>query len=70
MLEKVTKMVIKNPAYKKGVGLLQSVKLGKHKIGLYDAILIFIKKMGSDELLDRTNGVAYSFTVAIFPPEK
>lgn len=67
MLEKVTKMVIKNPAYKKGVGLLQSVKLGKHKIGLYDAILIFIKKMGSDELLDRTNGVAYSFTVAIFP---
>lgn len=49
------------------VAFLQRIKLGKDKIGLYDAILIFIRKMSNDEILDRANGVAFSFTMAIFP---
>jgi len=43
------------------------MKLGKDKVGLYDAIVIFIKKISNDEILDRANGVAFSFTLAIFP---
>ena len=49
------------------VALLQRVKLGKNKVGLYDAVVIFLQKMSSDALLERANGVAFSFTMAIFP---
>ena len=38
----------------------------KHQL-VHEAIMIFIKKMSNNEILDRTNGVAYSFTLAIFP---
>ena len=67
MKDKVLDYIFKNPLYLRFVALLQKVKLGKHKVGLYDAILIFLGKMQSDELLDRANGVAFSFTMAIFP---
>lgn len=49
------------------VAFLQRIKIGKDKIGLYDAIIIFLTKMSNDEILDRANGVAFSFTMAIFP---
>jgi membrane protein len=67
MKERVIDYIIKNPLYLRLVALLQRVKLGKNKVGLYDAIVIFLKKMYNDELLDRANGVAFSFTMAIFP---
>jgi membrane protein len=55
------------PLFQRFITLLQRIKLGKHKIGLYEAIKIFLKKLSNPEILDRTNAVAYSFTVAIFP---
>lgn len=67
MSSKILHFITNSIIFKRVVGFLQRIKLGKHQIGLYDAIVIFIRKMGSNELLDRTNGVAYSFTVAIFP---
>ncbi|WP_323758561.1 YihY/virulence factor BrkB family protein [Roseivirga sp.] len=67
MKNRILKFVFENKYYLKLVAFLQKIKLGKDKIGLYDAILIFIRKMSNDEILDRANGVAFSFTVAIFP---
>lgn len=67
MKDKLLNYIFKNPLYLRFVALLQRVKLGKNKVGLYDAVVIFLQKMYSDELLDRANGVAFSFTMAIFP---
>ncbi len=67
MKDRVLDYIFKNPLYLRFVALLQKIKLGKHKVGLYDAIVIFLQKMYNDELLDRANGVAFSFTMAIFP---
>lgn len=67
MKNRILKFVFENKYYLKLVAFLQKIKLGKDKIGLYDAILIFIRKMSNDEILDRANGVAFSFTMAIFP---
>lgn len=67
MKDKLIHYIIKNPLFLRLIALLQRIKLGKSKVGLYDAIVIFLKKMYNDELLDRANGVAFSFTMAIFP---
>lgn len=67
MKDRVLGYIFKNPLYLRLVALLQRVKLGKSKVGLYDAIVIFLQKMYNDELLGRANGVAFSFTMAIFP---
>jgi membrane protein len=67
MKNKILSLIFKNKHYLRLVAFLQKIKLGKDKIGLYDAIVIFITKMSNDEILDRANGVAFSFTMAIFP---
>ncbi|MGW8121446.1 YihY/virulence factor BrkB family protein [Roseivirga echinicomitans] len=67
MKNKILKLLFENKYYLRLVAFLQKIKLGKDRIGLYDAILIFIRKMSNDEILDRANGVAFSFTLAIFP---
>jgi membrane protein len=67
MKNKILSLIFKNKHYLRLVAFLQKIKLGKDKIGLYDAIVIFVTKMSNDEILDRANGVAFSFTMAIFP---
>lgn len=67
MKNKLLNLLFKNKYYLRLVSFLQRIKLGKDKIGLYDAIVIFLTKMSNDEILDRANGVAFSFTMAIFP---
>ncbi len=67
MKKKVLALILENPIYLKLVGLLQHIKVGKAKVGLYDAILIFIEKLSNDRLVIRANAVAFSFTMAIFP---
>ncbi len=67
MKEKLINGVIQNKTYIRFVAFLQRIKLGKAQVGLYDAIVIFLEKMSSDKLLSKANGVAFSFTMAIFP---
>jgi membrane protein len=67
MKNKILSLIFKNKLYLQLVAFLQKIKIGKDKIGLYDAIVIFLSKMSNDEILDRANGVAFSFTMAIFP---
>lgn len=67
MKSRLIKYITSHPAYQRFVSFLQRIKLGKKKIGLYDAIVIFLQKMGDDEILGRANAVAFSFTMAIFP---
>lgn len=67
MKNRIKKFIFENKYYLQLVAFLQRIKLGNEKIGLYDAIIIFLRKMSNDEILDRANGVAFSFTMAIFP---
>jgi membrane protein len=67
MKNKILNLIFENQYYLELVAFLQKIKLGKDKIGLYDAIVIFLTKMSNDEILERANGVAFSFTMAIFP---
>lgn len=67
MRDRILDYIFKNPWYLKLVAILQRIKLGKNKVGLYDAVVIFLQKMYNDELLGRANAVAFSFTMAIFP---
>lgn len=63
----IINFVVNHAVFLRLVAFLQRIKLGKDKIGLYDAIVIFLRKVGDDEIIGRANGVAFSFTTAIFP---
>lgn len=67
MKHRIIKYVTSHPIFLRLVSFLQKIKLGKEKVGLYDATVIFIQKIGDDEILGRANAVAFSFTMAIFP---
>lgn len=67
MKDKILDIIFQNRYYLKLIDIIQRVKLGKDKIGLYDAIIIFLQKMRDDKLIISANGVAFSFTLAIFP---
>lgn len=67
MKNRILHLIFENKLYLQLVAFLQRIKIGKDKIGLYDAIIIFLTKMSNDEIMERANGVAFSFTMAIFP---
>ena len=46
---------------------LKSIRFKKQHVSLYDIIKIFLKQITKDEILERANGVAFNFTLAIFP---
>ncbi|MDH5475384.1 MAG: YihY/virulence factor BrkB family protein [Cyclobacteriaceae bacterium] len=46
---------------------MKSIRFYKGEFSLYSVLHIFTKKVLSDEILERANGVAFSFTVSIFP---
>lgn len=59
---------IKNTTiYKSGIELLKQITFYRGEISLFEVLRIFFRKLWNDEILDRANGVAFSFTVAIFP---
>ncbi|AYB30766.1 YihY/virulence factor BrkB family protein [Chryseolinea soli] len=47
---------------------LKKVRFKKHEnVSLYKILKIFLKNLTDDEILDRANGVAFNFILAIFP---
>jgi membrane protein len=53
--------------YQELIALLKKVKFYKGEVSLFRILKIFIEKITNDEILERANGVAFSFTMAIFP---
>ena len=50
------------------IGWLKKVRFKKYEnVSLYKIIKLFLKNLTDDEILDRANGVAYNFLLAIFP---
>jgi membrane protein len=47
---------------------LRNVRFKKHEdVSLYKILKIFVKNLHDDEVMDRANGVAFNFILAIFP---
>ena len=57
----------KTNLYVNTITLLKRVKFYRGEVSLYAVLRIFLQKLWKDEILERANGVAFSFTVAIFP---
>src|SRR6478609_8504190 len=50
------------------INWMKSVRFKKHdNISLYKILRILLKNLVDNEILDRANGVAYNFMLAIFP---
>ena len=50
------------------ISWLKKVRFSKHEnVSLYKIMKIFVNNMMDDEILDRANGVAFNFILAIFP---
>ncbi len=56
-----------HPILEQVVLLLKRVRFKGDKISLYFLIKTFIQKVQKDEILERANAVAFSFTMSIFP---
>lgn len=67
MKSRIVKRIVESPFYQKTVSLLKRVTFYSGEVSLYRIVKIFIDKMTNDEILERASGVAFSFTVAIFP---
>ncbi|HEY5919914.1 MAG TPA: YihY/virulence factor BrkB family protein, partial [Chryseolinea sp.] len=50
------------------ISWLKKVRFSKHEnVSLYKILKIFIRNLMDDDILDRANGVAFNFILAIFP---
>jgi len=64
---KLIKYVAKHPVSKRIIFLLKNIRFKGDKISLYFLIKTFIEKVQKDEILERANAVAFSFTMSVFP---
>ncbi len=65
------KRILGNRSARLGRAWLKKIKIkgrkGNHHLSLYKFLKIFFFNIEEDEILDRANGVAYNFILAIFP---
>ncbi|CAN5544149.1 YihY/virulence factor BrkB family protein [soil metagenome] len=67
MKDRAHKYLKESRHYNRFVEYLKSSHLGKGEISLYSLANIFIEKVHKDDIFERANGVAFNFTLAIFP---
>jgi membrane protein len=62
------KRILKVSAARTSRNWLKRIKLKRHNnISLYSFLKIFLRNINEDEIIDRSNGVAYNFILAVFP---
>ena len=67
MKKKILNKVFRSAAYRNLIAVLKRIRLRRKGVSLYDIIEVFIEKLQNDEIVTRANGVAFNFTLAIFP---
>ncbi|MCB0496270.1 MAG: YihY/virulence factor BrkB family protein [Cyclobacteriaceae bacterium] len=65
--DRLVKYVKEHPLVDRVILLLKGIRFRGDKISLYFLIKTFIQKVQRDDILDRANAVAFSFTMAVFP---
>jgi membrane protein len=67
MKNKIQDYISSHPLKQRLVQALKKIRFRGGKISLYFIIKVFFKRLLKDEILERSNAVAFSFTVAVFP---
>jgi membrane protein len=68
MKYKHKKLILKLSPVRALISRLRKIRFKKHEnISMYKLVKFFFKNMKEDEVMDRANGVAYNFILAIFP---
>lgn len=67
MKKKIEESIIESRWYNAFVDALKKIRIEKRDISAYDILLVFIRKVKKDEIVERANSVAFNFTLAIFP---
>jgi membrane protein len=68
MKQKFTDYIINSELYLQMISLLKRIKFKRYDgLTLYEVIKVFIQKMTKDEIIERANGVAFNFTLSLFP---
>ncbi len=68
MRYKTRKYILKFPSARTSRSWLKTIRFRSHgNLSLYKFLKIFIRNIEEDEIMDRANGVAYNFILAIFP---
>ena len=67
MKKKIEDSITRSRWYNAIVGALKKIRIEKRDISAYDILIVFIRKVKKDEIVERANSVAFNFTLAIFP---
>lgn len=67
MKQKIEKSIIQSKWYNAFLGALKKIRIEKRDISAYDILIVFVRKVKKDEIVERANSVAFNFTLAIFP---
>lgn len=68
MKGRILKYIEESGPFQALIDLLKRVKFNRYEgLTLYEVIKVFIDKITQDEIIDRANGVAFNFALAIFP---
>lgn len=65
--EKLHKHLLYTSWYLRLIKVLRAIKIRHGKASLYRILIIFIDKVGDNKLFDRAYGVAFNFTLSLFP---
>lgn len=68
MKQKITDFILNSAMYRNLISLLKKIKFKRYEgLTLYEVIKVFIEKVTKDEIIERANGVAFNFTLSLFP---
>src|SRR5271154_3756974 len=68
MTYQIRKRILKIPAARTGRSWLKKIRFKKYdNLSMYRFLKIFFNNIQEDEIMDRANGVAFNFILAIFP---
>ncbi|UII28752.1 YihY/virulence factor BrkB family protein [Fulvivirga maritima] len=68
MKKRITRLIVRSHTYKTFIEFLKRIKFKRYEgLSLYEVIIVFIEKISKDEVIERANGVAFNFTMAVFP---
>jgi membrane protein len=59
--------ILNTPAYRRAISKLQEKRLKDYDVSFFTVLSIFFGKIKQDDIEQRANGVAFNFTLSVFP---
>ncbi|MFA0960278.1 YihY/virulence factor BrkB family protein [Roseivirga sp. BDSF3-8] len=67
MKDRLLNHIRQSAAFNKLISFLKKVRWSRRNINLYEVIVVLLKKLQEDELIERAYGVAFNLTLSVFP---